>query len=53
MEKKHEQEIKIIFKDNQSFEKQLQIINEVNNHFIDIATNYHVNKINNKDKGLQ
>jgi hypothetical protein len=51
--KQKEKEIKIIFKDNQSFEKQLQIINEVNNNFIDIATTYNVNKINNKDKGLQ
>ena len=51
--KQNEQEVKIIFKDNQSFEKQLQIINEVNNNFIDIATTYNINKINNENKGLQ
>ena len=50
MKKNYEQEVEIIFKEHQDFEKQLQIINEVNNHFIDIATTYHVNKINDKDK---
>ena len=51
MKKNYEQKVEIVFKENQNFEKQLQIINEVNNHFVDIATTYHVNKINNK--GLQ
>lgn len=46
--KKIEQEIEFVFKNELSFEEQIQRVNKMNNHFVDIATNYHVNKIKSK-----
>ena len=50
MEKHQQQEIEIVYKGNHTFEQQLQRIQEMNNIFVEIATNYHDNKINHDKK---
>lgn len=46
--KEQNQEIEIIFNGDISFEKQLEKIKEVNNIFVDIAANYHIEAIKKK-----
>ena len=50
MIKNDDQKIKVIFKDDLTFEQQIALVEKVNNIFVDIATNYHVNKIKNDKK---
>lgn len=42
--KKNEQKIEIIYKNNLSEKEQLERIKKVNEIFVDIAANYHIQK---------
>lgn len=49
--KKDEQEIVMIYKDDLSFEEQLERVKKIREIFVDIAVKYHIDKI--KEKGTK
>jgi hypothetical protein len=48
MNKPVEQKIEIVHKGNLNFEEQIKKIEKMNSIFVDIATDFHVNKIKNE-----
>ena len=46
-------EIEVVFKSNLSYEEQAKRIERVNEIFVDIATDYHIKKIKEKNEELK
>jgi len=50
VKKEKDIDVEIIYTGNLSFEEQLERVKTVNGIFVDIAANYHIEKIKNKKK---